>query len=125
MARNVVQFQKGLSEPAFEQEYGTEEQCRAIVIASRCDWLSGCSLRLPRLGRASWRKVETDLIDYAKQIEKLWNAAWDQRNAETIASEAEHAAALAAVRAEKAAPGSAETMGRPTLCGPRSAASRR
>jgi transposase-like protein len=35
MARNVVQFQKGLSEPAFEQQYGTEEQCRAIVIASR------------------------------------------------------------------------------------------
>ena len=35
MARNVVQFQKGLSEPAFEQLYGTEEQCRAIVIASR------------------------------------------------------------------------------------------
>lgn len=35
MGRNVVQFQKGLSEPAFEQQYGTEEQCRAIVIASR------------------------------------------------------------------------------------------
>ena len=35
MARNVVQFQKGLSEPAFEQQYGSEEQCRAIVIASR------------------------------------------------------------------------------------------
>jgi hypothetical protein len=50
--------------------------------------------------------------DYTKQIEKLWNAAWDQRNAEIIASEGEHAAALAAVRAEKAAPGSAETMGK-------------
>jgi hypothetical protein len=25
MARNAVQFQKGLSEPAFEQQYGTEE----------------------------------------------------------------------------------------------------
>ena len=35
MARNVVQFQKGLSEPAFERLYGTEEQCRAIVVASR------------------------------------------------------------------------------------------
>ena len=39
MARNAVQFQKGLSEPAFEQLYGTEEQCRAIVIASR--WPNG------------------------------------------------------------------------------------
>jgi hypothetical protein len=36
MARNVVQFQKGLSEPEFERRYGTEEQCRAIVIASLC-----------------------------------------------------------------------------------------
>lgn len=39
MARNKVQFQKGLSEPAFERQYGTEEQCRAIVIASR--WPNG------------------------------------------------------------------------------------
>ena len=35
MARNVVQFQKGLSEAAFEQQYGSEEQCRALVIAAR------------------------------------------------------------------------------------------
>ena len=35
MARNVVQFQKGLSEPAFEQQYGTEEQCQAIVVEAR------------------------------------------------------------------------------------------
>jgi hypothetical protein len=39
MARNVVQFQKGLSEPAFEQQYGSEEQCRGIVVASR--WPNG------------------------------------------------------------------------------------
>ena len=26
MARNVVQFQKGLSEPAFEQQYGTDRR---------------------------------------------------------------------------------------------------
>jgi Transposase zinc-ribbon domain len=35
MARNGVQFQKGLGEPAFEQQYGTEEQCRAIVVSAR------------------------------------------------------------------------------------------
>ena len=34
MARNAVQFQKGLSEPEFLRQYGTEEQCRAIVVAS-------------------------------------------------------------------------------------------
>lgn len=27
MARNAIQFQKGLSEPSFQQRYGTEEQC--------------------------------------------------------------------------------------------------
>ncbi len=39
MARNRVQFQKGLSEPEFDRLYGSEEQCRAIVIASR--WPDG------------------------------------------------------------------------------------
>ena len=28
MARNTVQFQKGLSEPEFERQYGTEAACR-------------------------------------------------------------------------------------------------
>ena len=35
MARNKVQFQKGLSEAGFDALYGTEEKCRAVVIASR------------------------------------------------------------------------------------------
>ena len=30
MARNKVQFQKGLSEVGFEALYGTEEKCRAV-----------------------------------------------------------------------------------------------
>jgi hypothetical protein len=30
MARNKVQFQKGLSEVDFEALYGTEEKCRAV-----------------------------------------------------------------------------------------------
>lgn len=34
MARNGVQFQKGLSEPQFDDLYGTEEQCRQAVF----DW---------------------------------------------------------------------------------------
>jgi hypothetical protein len=39
MARNAVQFQKGLSEAEFTRFYGTEPQCRAIVIAAR--WPDG------------------------------------------------------------------------------------
>jgi hypothetical protein len=39
MARNAVQFQKGLSEPAFERHYGTEEKCRAVIVAAR--WPEG------------------------------------------------------------------------------------
>ena len=39
MARNMVQFQKGLSEVAFQGQYGTEEQCQALVIAWR--WPDG------------------------------------------------------------------------------------
>ena len=32
MARNQVQFQKGLSEPEFERLYGGEEVCRAALL---------------------------------------------------------------------------------------------
>jgi len=39
VARNMVQFQKGLSEPEFDRLYGTEEQCRAIVVRLR--WPDG------------------------------------------------------------------------------------
>ena len=39
VARNKVQFQKGLSEAQFEQLYGTEDKCRAVVIAMR--WPNG------------------------------------------------------------------------------------
>ena len=39
MARNLVQFQKCLSEQEFDRLYGTEELCRAVVIAAR--WPDG------------------------------------------------------------------------------------
>jgi hypothetical protein len=39
MARNGVQFQKGLSEAEFDALYGTEERCRAAVFAWR--WPDG------------------------------------------------------------------------------------
>jgi len=39
MARNAIQFQKGLSEPAFLEAYGTESQCLAALEALR--WPNG------------------------------------------------------------------------------------
>src|SRR5262252_4020790 len=39
MARNKVQFQKGLSEAQFASQYGTEDQCREAVMRWR--WPSG------------------------------------------------------------------------------------
>ncbi len=39
MARNKVQFQKGLSEAELQKLYGAEELCRAVVFKLR--WLHG------------------------------------------------------------------------------------
>ncbi|WP_342627419.1 IS1595 family transposase [Nguyenibacter vanlangensis] len=39
MARNKVQFQKGLSEAQFDELYGSEEKCRAVIFGWR--WPSG------------------------------------------------------------------------------------
>src|SRR5215470_9540605 len=39
MARNKVQFQRGLSEAQFAARYGTEDQCREAVMCWR--WPSG------------------------------------------------------------------------------------
>jgi len=55
MARNKVQFQKGLSEVGFEALYGTEEQCRALVIASR--WPEG--FECPACGGRAHCEVKT------------------------------------------------------------------
>jgi hypothetical protein len=55
MARNGVQFQKGLSEPAFEQQYGTEEQCQAIVVTAR--WPHG--FECPACGGKQYSLVTT------------------------------------------------------------------
>jgi Transposase zinc-ribbon domain len=35
MARNTLQVQKGLSEAEFARRYGSEEECRAVVVAAR------------------------------------------------------------------------------------------
>ena len=55
MARNAVQFQKGLSEAAFEELYGTEEKCRAVVLAWR--WPGG--FECPACGGHTHSQVKT------------------------------------------------------------------
>lgn len=35
MACNAIQFQKGLSEVAFQENYGTKAQCEAVLEAMR------------------------------------------------------------------------------------------
>src|ERR1700760_4053613 len=55
MARNKVQFQKGLSEAEFETLYGTEEKCRAVVMASR--WPNG--FECPACGGRAYSEVTT------------------------------------------------------------------
>ena len=39
MARNMVQFQKGLSEPEFDRQYGSETSCQEALFKSR--WPDG------------------------------------------------------------------------------------
>ena len=55
MARNKVQFQKGLSEAEFEELYGTEDKCRAAVMASR--WPNGFAC--PACGGRAYSEVTT------------------------------------------------------------------
>jgi transposase-like protein len=55
MARNAVQFQKGLSEAEFEELYGTEEKCRAAVMALR--WPNG--FECPACGGHAHSEVKT------------------------------------------------------------------
>ena len=39
MSRNMVQFQKGLSDARFDEMYGSEEQCHAALVQLR--WPDG------------------------------------------------------------------------------------
>src|SRR3954451_664047 len=55
MAGNSVQFQKGLSEAGFEELYGTEEKCRAVLFAWR--WPEG--FVCPECGRREHCLVRT------------------------------------------------------------------
>ncbi len=55
MARNRVQFQKGLSERQFRELYGTEDQCRAALFGWR--WPNGFTC--PRCGGVRYSEIKT------------------------------------------------------------------
>jgi transposase-like protein len=55
MARNKVQYQKGLSEAEFDRQYGSEEQCRAAVAKWR--WPDG--FVCPRCGGRQHSVIKT------------------------------------------------------------------
>ncbi len=70
MARNLIQFQPGLSLPALLDQYGTEAQCRAALFQSRwpkgvvcpdCGSTTGCLLTQRKTDPAQerWTPVKT------------------------------------------------------------------
>ena len=71
MARNTVQFQKGLSEPAFAALYGTEEICRAVLASWRwpdgfecpaCGGARHCVIKERGLYQCNVCRTQTSLI---------------------------------------------------------------
>jgi len=91
MARNRVQFQKGLSEAEFQKRYGSEELCRAVVFKQRwpdgfvcpaCGGRAHCVIRTRPLYQCNACKVQTSLtagtIFAATKLElKVWFQAMD------------------------------------------------
>ena len=86
MARNAVQFQKGLSESEFQRLYGTEELCRAVVFKLRwpdgfvcpgCGGRAHCVIRTRLVHQCNACKLQTSLtagtIFAATKLElKVW-----------------------------------------------------
>ncbi len=71
MARNKVQFQKGLSEAQFDELYGTEDRCRAAVFGLRwptgfvcpaCGGRDHCVVKSRALYQCSACRRQTSLI---------------------------------------------------------------
>src|SRR6202041_1529764 len=67
MARNKVQFQKGLSEAQFAVLYGTEDQCREAVMRWR--WPSGFVCPVCAGGHHSF--VKTRALYQCTPVEKV------------------------------------------------------
>jgi ribosomal protein L37AE/L43A len=71
MARNPVQFQKGMSDAKFEELYGTEEKCRAALISWRwpegfecpaCGSARHCVIKTRELWQCTTCRTQTSLI---------------------------------------------------------------
>ncbi|WP_419605538.1 transposase, partial [Thiolapillus sp.] len=55
MAKNIIQFQKGLSLPKFLEKYGTEEQCYSALFHLR--WPDG--FVCPECGNKTYCKIKS------------------------------------------------------------------
>src|ERR1700758_4647077 len=60
----------------------------------------------------AWAKVAGDLSNLTQRVVDMWSAAFHQRHEEITQLKAKHAEEIAALKAEKAAPGSKEEVGR-------------
>ncbi len=87
MACNAVPFQKGFRDPAFDRQYGIEEQYRALVIALR--WPDRSSAQPVVVGSRGSGSSEAERRDggaentgaASKEIKGLIGAAWFRSNA--------------------------------------------
>src|SRR5271154_3875062 len=70
MARNKVQFQRGLSDVEFERLYGTEEKCREVLFSWRwpegfacpgCGGMAHCELEKRGLWQCNACRTQTSL----------------------------------------------------------------
>src|SRR5215469_3970656 len=84
MARNKVQFQKGLSEAQFAVLYGTEDQCREAVMRSEfgslyrsCDPSGGGVEFVGLLSRAAYLVSSVCYDRLHHWGGRRWRAAWD------------------------------------------------
>ena len=71
MAKNMVQFQKGMSIPEFMDNYGTEQQCRDTLfklrwpngfVCPRCDNKTYCEIKKKRRLQCNRCRHQTSLI---------------------------------------------------------------
>lgn len=63
---------------------------------------------IPDIEDYAWRKLETDMSVLTQRAIDMWSLAFDQNKARLDKLKAEHEAAIEALKAEKAAPGSTE-----------------